>query len=99
MANNLLSGLFFAYGDDSCSLGADENNPTKRRLHSYNISQLTQFPPFNLYCSLVNNNTLSNRVGHRSQILSNQIAICRGEIDTNLGIFCRCVILTNSTAN
>ena len=39
------------------------------------------------------------RVGHRSPILLNQIAICRGEIDTNLGIFCRCVILTNSTAN
>ena len=40
-----------------------------------------------------------NRVGDRSPILLNQIAICRGEIDTNLGIFCRCEILTNSTAN
>ena len=30
---------------------------------------------------------LNSRVGHRWPILLNQIAICRGEIDTNLGIF------------
>ena len=32
-------------------------------------------------------NILWNRVGYRSLILLNQIVICRGEIDTNLGIF------------
>ena len=31
--------------------------------------------------------TVHTMVGHRSPILLNQIAICRGEIDTNLGIF------------
>ena len=38
-------------------------------------------------------------VGHRSPIILLWIAICRGEIDVNLGIFCTCEISTNSNAN
>ena len=64
-------------------------------LHNYQPNTL-----LNIWKSVsVKEHALSIRVGHRSQILLNQIAICREEIGTHLGIFCRCEILTNSIAN
>ena len=45
---------------------------------AYRVATTSQYTAFNI---------LWNRVGYRSLILLNQIVICRGEIDTNLGIF------------